>query len=401
MKRYNLEPMLPKVRKITLPFSKAVVAIPYRDAADCIASLLTDPRIQDDDYLFFDNNPLAPPPENLTFLNDLNTGDAYLKSYDKWITKPNQVALPLLVYIDGAVTGQFSSLPVTRLKIALGIHSHLARENDWAWRELAWIPQVRKEAARGKKLFKETNHMEAEDVEVADGEGEHAESGTSEDTDSDDEEGVPSVKAQDFHTMLQFALQSLVKLQETGFIWDLSAYGKRYEGLEFVPFVMYVKCDTEEGDLNCGKYSVRTSKVKHVCRYCHCPREQADDPMANFRMKTQTHIEGLVRRQKLDKLRQISQHNIKNAWYQVRFHAANERGIHGACPSEMLHAILLGIFKYIRNIFFIKMGEESQLAADIDQWAGKTVRQITYASIGSGSSPHQFRQGHTKREANG
>jgi len=269
---------------------------------------------------------------------------------------------------------------VTPLKIALGIHSHLARENDWAWRELAWIPQVRKEAARGKKLFKETNHMEAEDVEVADGEGEHAESGTSEDTDSDDEEGVPSVKAQDFHTMLQFALQSLVKLQETGFIWDLSAYGKRYEGLEFVPFVMYVKCDTEEGDLNCGKYLVRTSKVKHVCRYCHCPMEQADDPMANFRMKTQTHIEGLVRRQKLDKLRQISQHNIKNAWYQVRFHAANERGIHGACPSEMLHAILLGIFKYIRNIFFIKMGEESQLAADINGLAKQYGKLLTHQS---------------------
>ena len=380
LKRYDLERMLPKLKKLTLPFSKAVVTIPYRDAADCIASLLTDPRVQDDDYLFFDNNPLAAPPENVDLLNDLNTGDAYLKSYNKWITKPNQVALPIVFYIDGAVTGQFSSLPVTPLKIGLGIHNHQAREKEWAWRELAWIPQVRKEAARGKKLFKESNHMEADDIEVLDGEGDHAEVGSSEDTDSDDEDADPSVKAQDFHSMLQFALQSVVKLQESGFIWDLHAYGKKYQGLEFVPFVMYVKCDTEEGDLNCGKYLVRTSKVKHICRYCHCPTEDADNPMANYRMKTQTHIQKLVEQLKLDRLRSISQHNIKNAWYPLRFHAANERGIHGACPSEMLHAILLGIFKYVRNIFFLKMGMESQLAQDINGLAKQYGKLLTHQS---------------------
>ena len=45
VKRYNVEPMMPKLKKIRLPHSKAVVTIPYRDAADCIVSLLTDPRV--------------------------------------------------------------------------------------------------------------------------------------------------------------------------------------------------------------------------------------------------------------------------------------------------------------------------------------------------------------------
>ena len=107
LKRYNLEPMLPKLKQIKLPHSKAVVTIPYRDAADCVASLLTDPRVRDKDYLFFNNDPLAKPPKNVMHLRDLNTGDAYLKSYEKWITKENQVALPIVFYIDGAVTGQF------------------------------------------------------------------------------------------------------------------------------------------------------------------------------------------------------------------------------------------------------------------------------------------------------
>ncbi len=50
--RYNLTTMIPTERKIQLPSSKAVVSIPVRDAADCIVSLLTDPRFQDADYLF-------------------------------------------------------------------------------------------------------------------------------------------------------------------------------------------------------------------------------------------------------------------------------------------------------------------------------------------------------------
>ena len=36
--RYNLEAMMPKIKRVRLPSSKAVVKIPYRDAKDCIMS---------------------------------------------------------------------------------------------------------------------------------------------------------------------------------------------------------------------------------------------------------------------------------------------------------------------------------------------------------------------------
>ena len=153
LKRYNMEAMLPKVKQLTLPHSKAVVSIPYRDAKDCIVSSLTDPRVEDHHYLFFNQDPLAPPPEKVTYLEDLNTGEAYLETYRKLVTKPNEAILPISFYIDGAVTGQFSDLPVTALKMALGIHSRVARDNEWAWREIAWIPQVRKHQARGKSFL--------------------------------------------------------------------------------------------------------------------------------------------------------------------------------------------------------------------------------------------------------
>ena len=83
-------------------------------------------------------------------------------------------------------------------------------------------------------------------------------------------------------------------------------------------------------------------------------------------MKTQAQIQKLCEKGDKERLQAISQQHIRNAWYEVTFHAANGRGIHGACPSEMLHAILLGIFGYLREIFFENMGKTSAIADDIN-----------------------------------
>ena len=171
--------------------------------------------------------------------------------------------------------------------------------------------------------------MESKDLELLDGAGDYAET-SDEDADAEDEDNdTEVVKAQDFHSMLSFALKSLVKLQETGFIWDVAAHGKLFKGIEFVPFEINVNCDSEEGDPLCGKFTVRTSNVKHICRYCHCPTCDADNPNARYKMKTPEEIQRLVDCGDLEALREMSQQNIQNAWYPVWFHAANNRRIHG------------------------------------------------------------------------
>ena len=108
--RYNMRGKFPKQEDLTLPFSKAKVKITVHSAWDCVESLLTDPRVNDEDYNFRDGDPFAPPPENMIKIGDLSTGLAYKQAYDKFITKPRQVLLPIIMYIDGAVTGQFSNL---------------------------------------------------------------------------------------------------------------------------------------------------------------------------------------------------------------------------------------------------------------------------------------------------
>ena len=51
------------------------------------------------------DNPPAKPPEVVTHLRDLNTGDAFLKSHEKMITKPNKVLVACPMYIDRTSTG--------------------------------------------------------------------------------------------------------------------------------------------------------------------------------------------------------------------------------------------------------------------------------------------------------
>jgi hypothetical protein len=55
----------------------------------------------------------------------------------------------------------------------------------------------------------------------------------------------------------------------------------------------------------------------------------------------------------------------------LQFGAHRQKGVHGSCPLEMLHALLLGIFKYVRDCFFEQIGDKSKVAAKINAMAVK------------------------------
>jgi hypothetical protein len=352
--RYKMKDRGPIKQTISLPYSKAKVTLTTHNAWHCIESLLTDPRIKDSDYNFHNNDPLSPPPP-ITRISELHTGKAYFDAYQKFITKPRQVLLPITMYIDGAVTGQFANLPITALKIALGIHTRKHRDKDVAWRTLGYVATPSKASSRGKHMFHTSGHIDSQLIHLSDDEG------------VDDTKKVS--KAQDFHTMLDCILTTFVDFQTNGLIWDLRYGGKTYNDIEFVPFVIFVKCDTVEANALCGSYNSGGIGVAQLCRYCTCPTENSDLVLADYPKKTTKTIQELVEAEDFDALQEMSQQMIHNAWYKIRFHPANAQGIHGACPSEMLHALLLGVFKYTRECFFEQIGESSKLAHEINAMA--------------------------------
>ena len=362
-KRYNLQGKGPQEKVVRLPFSREVVRISVFDAEDCLVQLLTNPLLTANDFDFFDDDPLAGPPQDSLFVGNINTGAGYEATYEALVKGPNEQVMGVLFYIDGAVTGQFSDLPVTAVKISLTCLTRVARLKEHAWAVLGYIPTIRHSEGRGKKVFKESGHLEAEDIEIFDGEGEKVDQDGTED---DQEEELTNVKAQDFHYMLKIILSSFKKLQDTGFVWDMMHKGQASPGILYHLYVPIVRCDTEEADTLCAKYKSRGRHVAHICRQCHCPTLLASDHRQTFPMKTQPRIEKLIKGQKIEQLRAISQHYVSNAWYNIRFNQLNDRGIHGATPSEMLHALQLGIFKYTRDILFEQIGAKAAIADDIN-----------------------------------
>ena len=86
-------------------------------------------------------------------------------------------------------------------------------------------------------------------------------------------------------------------------------------------------------------------------------------------MKTFAEMQSLITDNKVEELRLLSQHCINNSMYKLRFGLHNLQGIHGACPMDMLHALLLGIFRYTRDCFFEQIGVSSKLSDDFNAHA--------------------------------
>jgi hypothetical protein len=206
--RYNMHDKFPTSVKLLLPVSHATVKIVKHDAWDCFESLLTDPRVKDADYNFVDHDPFAPPKKQGP-IGDFPTARAHRVAYEKYITDPTkQVLMPVIMYIDGACTGQFQNLPITALKMTLGIYTRNYRKNEHAWRTLGYVASVSKANSRGKAIFTESEHMDAKLQDLEEDEGLKSSS-------------TKENQAQDFHSMLEEILKSYLDVQTNGFLWDL------------------------------------------------------------------------------------------------------------------------------------------------------------------------------------
>jgi hypothetical protein len=87
IEQYNFQDKMPCQKTVKLLVSGTVVRLTVHNAQATIQHLLTDPRINPSDYLFWDGNSLSGPPPNLNYVADLNTGQAYVQTHAKLIDK--------------------------------------------------------------------------------------------------------------------------------------------------------------------------------------------------------------------------------------------------------------------------------------------------------------------------
>ena len=369
-KRYNMVGKEPTTSTFYLPSCGTKVSLVRHNFCDLVHSLLTDPRLCDDDFLWNNpDDPLASPPKNPSYISDLNTGEAYLKTYKELIKDPTkQILCGIPFYIDGAVTGQYDKLQVEQLKFTLGIFNQKAREKDHCWRTLGYVCNYNDEDSQGRRILQQSGHISGRMLDIVQDEGRLGKA-------KDD----TVHKAQDKHAILKQLLESYAANELGGMAIDLNFKGQLYRDKELVFFIPYIKADTQEADMLCGHYTNRT-KAEQICRYCTCPTQRTNKILDEHPYRTENQIKRAVERNDAQQLKAWSQHPIDNAFHGLRFGLHNKRGIHGACPMEMLHMLLLGIFLYVRNEFFIQMGAKSEVALHMNALAKVYGRLFTRQS---------------------
>jgi hypothetical protein len=65
------------------------------------------------------------------------------------------------MYLDGANTGMMKNMPITALKLTLGIFTRQYRDLDQAWQVLGHVQGITKNQAKAKKAIAQSKHIDA------------------------------------------------------------------------------------------------------------------------------------------------------------------------------------------------------------------------------------------------
>jgi hypothetical protein len=396
--RVDVKSLQPLVKQLYLPYSKCFVEVVYFSAHSIFGSFLSCTDLnQDQNYIFNDDNnpdcnPFAKP--NGAVISDINTGAAYLKTYDALIKNMEEdMLLPCILAIDKTTcdVGGGGRLSLEPIVISYGLMKHDVRKTPRAMRVLGFI-NTSPIVLRGEKPLNaptpgtglsqpplERNYQSQSVTDAA-------------------------WRLNEYHMQIDCILREsgYLDLQRTGLKWNLSFRGKSFP-VVLHPFIPFIIGDTEGHDGLCGHYKSRTGGVAQLCRACECPTMVCGYSKArDYARRKPKIINKLVREKKFPELRAMSQQYLNNAFDNVRLGMHNDRGIFGACPGEILHLILIGWFRNVIDSFFIQISKDSvpskkydTLLLDINKWLRRqSDRNVPSTSTKKGFSSTAKIPGH-------
>jgi hypothetical protein len=166
-----------------------------------------------------------------------------------------------------------------------------------------------------------------------------------------------SAKVQSYHDILSKIFGSLVDLQgeEGGLPYQFFYLGKVYNALLLFP-LLAVLGDTESHDRLCGRYNSRASGVARLCRHCNISRSQTNNVDYEWEHILPELVQSVIDANDKEGLKALSQHPIRNTFYEGICLGGNKRGIHGMPPGEPLHVLKLGLFKMMIKGFYVNLG---------------------------------------------
>jgi hypothetical protein len=351
--RFCMKGLYPTILTQPSPVNNRFYPVPVHNAQAMIESLLYSSLAMDDNNLLFPNpdDPLAPPPIEVTNIADIDTGRVYRNAYNNLCHRPNHLLCGIICYIDKLATDRHGHLSLEPVYITLSIFKQKIRNRPDAWRPLGYIPNI------GLMSKAESTHSMKS-----------------------------ASKVQLYHDILTKIFGSLVDLQGKGGLpYKFFYRGKVYNSLLLFP-LLAVLGDTESHDRLCGRYNSRGSGVARLCRHCNTPREETDNVNYDWEHILPEQVQSVIDVNDNEGLKIISQHPIRNAFYQDICLGGNTRGIHGMTPGEPLHVLELGLFKLLIEGFFVNLGYKPgstsypKILQLLDVWARKIGKALGHQS---------------------
>lgn len=348
--RYNMNCLKPRLSSITYK-SKSFPLVTW-NAEDMIMSLLEDKILMfNDKNLIFptdDGTPFGKLNDRVDCIGDIHTSKAYHDAYRRiQVDKEKDLPIGLIFYFDKITLDKHGHLSLDPVQFTLSIFNRQTRNSSLAWKPFGYIPNINLHSkAESKHLFK------AED------------------------------KALLTHLIIEKILKEYKDLEETG----IPNYSFKYKNKLYVAnlkfFILVILGDTESHDKLCGHYNCRNLLVQCICRHCKVPSNELDNPYANYELTSQKLMDELITSQDRDKLKIYSQYCFHTAWWNLGINfGGHPYGIHGVTPSEPLHMIDLGIFKYLVETFFSSVGNKGcKVHSLMDSWCKRVGRYLQHQS---------------------
>ena len=301
-----------------------------------------------------DVNPLDPFNQletTTTVLDCVNAGQRFARAYKNMIQYPEkQFLLPIIFASDETKVSSQGKTSCWPLLFTTSILNQSQRNLPTAWRTLGYIYDVGiKTSNNEEKQF--TTHL----------------------------------KYTRLHQILDVILKSYKACQQSTLLeHTLLRLGDEAKYVDLKVPCFFIIGDMQGGDKMASSAVSYSNKMNRLCRKCDIAGWESGNPHAECSNIIMEDVIYLVQNDEDQKLKDMNQYKVHNAWFDVDFGGCPYGIFSAACPVEPLHALENGLMTECIKVLYNRIGSSSKLAR-LDELGRKLTKlpRQRFASYGS------------------
>lgn len=171
-------------------------------------------------------------------------------------------------------------------------------------------------------------------------------------------------KSQRLHRILECIIESFMAAQRPGALANSTIrLGREQKVVNLYVPLQFIIGDVEGGDQLCSRWNYRRESCKRLCRTCNVSTKNSMKTNIRCKRIEVAHIRGLYQRQDLLALKNLCQRPTFNAFYDIDC-GKDPYGIFSMVHTEGLHALEIGIMKYMMEILMTEIPKSQHHALD-------------------------------------